>query len=334
MTSAGPWKMESQRAYFGKALVELGRRNPKVVVVGADTTESIKSIDFGKVFPDRFVQLGIAEPNMISVAAGLAAAGKIAFACTYSVFGSAHTYNIVRQNVAYTRLDVKIFSSHAGLTVGPDGATHQINEDIGLMRGIPRMTVLVPADGPQTAKCVDAAAETKGPVYCRFSRTNVPTITSTDDDFGIGKAYVLRDGSDLTLVGSGLMVARCLQAAEALDRDGVDARVINLPTVKPLDEPALMKAARETGAIVTAEEHTVVHGIGAAIASVVVRDRPVPMAFVGVRDVFGESGEAEDLLRKYGLTAEAILEAARDVMKRREHPLPPRAQGSAARTAK
>ena len=216
MTSAGPWKMESQRAYFGKALVELGRRNPKVVVVGADTTESIKSIDFGKVFPDRFVQLGIAEPNMISVAAGLAAAGKIAFACTYSVFGSAHTYNIVRQNVAYTRLDVKIFSSHAGLTVGPDGATHQINEDIGLMRGIPRMTVLVPADGPQTAKCVDAAAETKGPVYCRFSRTNVPTITSTDDDFGIGKAYVLRDGSDLTLVGSGLMVARCLQAAEAL----------------------------------------------------------------------------------------------------------------------
>lgn len=317
MTSAGPWKQESQRSYFGKALVELGRRNPNVVVVGADTTESVKTMDFGKVFPDRLVQLGIAEPNMVSVAAGLAAAGKIAFAATYSVFGSAHTYNIVRQNVAYTNLNVKIFSSHAGLTVGPDGATHQINEDIGLMRGLPRMTVLVPADGPQTAKCVDAAAELTGPLYCRFSRTNVPTITATDDDFEIGRAYVVRDGTDVTLVGVGLMVARCLQAADALDRDGVDARVINLPTVKPLDEPALMKAARETGGIVTAEEHTIVHGIGAAVACIVVRDRPVPMAFVGVRDVFGESGEAEELLRKYGLTPDAIAVAARDVMKRR-----------------
>jgi transketolase len=312
--------MESQRSYFGKALVELGRRDPRVVVVGADTTESIKTIDFGKAFPDRFVQLGIAEPNMVSVAAGLAAAGKIAFASTYSVFGSAHTYNIVRQNVAYTNLNVKIFASHAGLTVGPDGATHQVNEDIGLMRGLPRMTVLVPADGPQTAKCVDAAAELEGPVYCRFSRTNVPTITSTDDDFQVGRAYVLRDGADVTLVGVGLMVARCLQAADALDREGVDARVVNLPTVKPLDEPALMKAAHETGAIVTAEEHTVVHGVGAAVASVVVRDRPVPMAFVGMKDVFGESGEADELLRKYGLTAEAIAESARDVMKRRGRP--------------
>src|SRR5207244_3310311 len=190
--TAGSWKMESQRSYFGKALIELGRRNPNVVVVGADTTESIKTIDFGKSFPDRFFQLGIAEPNMISVAAGLAAAA------TYSVFGSAHTYNVIRQNVAYTNLNVKIFCSHAGLTVGPDGATHQMNEDIALMRGIPRMTVLVPADGPETAKCVDAAAAMKGPIYCRFSRTNVPTITSPDDDFAIGRARVIRDGSDVT----------------------------------------------------------------------------------------------------------------------------------------
>jgi len=315
--TSGPWKMESQRSYFAKALNDLGKRNPDVVVVGADTTESIKTIDFGKAFPDRFFQLGIAEPNMISVAAGLAAAGKIAFASTYSIFGSAHTYNIIRQNVAYTNLNVKLFCSHAGLSVGPDGATHQNNEDIGLMRGLPRMTVLVPADGPQTAKCVDAAAEWKGPVYCRFSRTNVPTLTSMEDDFDIGKATVMRDGSDVTIVGCGLMVSRCLQAAEALKNDGLEARVVNLSTVKPLDEATILKAARETGAIVTAEEHTIVHGIGAAVASVVVRDRPVPVAYVGVQDTFGESGEAEELLTKYGLTSDRIVEAAKDVLKRK-----------------
>jgi transketolase len=310
------WKMESQRSYFARALVDLGRRNPDVVVVGADTTESIKTIDFGKTFPDRLFQLGIAEPNMISVAAGLAAAGKIPFAATYSVFGAAHTYNIIRQNVAYTNLNVKLFCSHAGLTVGPDGATHQINEDIALMRGIPRMTVLVPADAPETAKCVDAAAAMKGPVYCRFSRTNVPTVTSTDDDFAIGRSRVLRDGSDVTLIGCGIMVARCLEAADALDRQGIDARVINLSTVKPLDVATIDRAARETGGIVTAEEHTVVHGIGGAVASLVASNHPVPVAYVGVQDVFGESGEAEELLKKYGLVAENIVAAAHDVLKR------------------
>ena len=316
MTS-GPWKFESQRTYFGKALVEVGRHNPNVVVVGADTTESIKTFEFGKSFPDRLYQLGIAEPNMISVAAGLAAAGKIAFAATYSVFGSAHTYNVIRQNVAYTNLNVKIFCSHAGLSVGPDGATNQMNEDVALMRGIPRMTVLVPADGPETAKCVEAAAAMKGPVYCRFSRTNVPTVTSTEDDFAIGKARVLRDGSDITLIGCGLMVARCLEAAEALDKNGIEARVINLSTVKPLDVATIDRAARETCGIVTAEEHTVVHGIGAAVGSVVAANHPVPMAYVGVQDVFGESGEADELLKKYGLTSEKIVQAANDVMKRR-----------------
>lgn len=311
------WKMESQRSYYGKALVDAGRRNPDVVVVGVDTTESLKAIDFGKVFPDRFFQLGIAEPNMISVAAGLAAAGKIPFATTYSVFGSGHTYNVIRQNVAYTNLNVKIFCSHAGLTVGPDGATHQINEDIALMRGLPRMTVLVPADGPETAQCVAAAAAMRGPVYCRFSRTNVPTITSTEDDFAIGRARVLRDGSDVSLIGCGLMVARCLEAADVLDRDGLDARVINLSTIKPLDVGTIDRAARETGGIVTAEEHSVIHGIGAAVASAVSANHPVPMAYVGVQDVFGESGEAEELLQKYGLTREKIVEAAHNVVKRR-----------------
>ena len=311
MTAAGPWKLESQRSYFGKALVGLGKRNPDVVVVAADTSESLKSNEFGKAYPERFFQLGIAEPNMISVAAGLAAAGKLPFAATYSVFGSAHTYNIIRQNVVYTKLNVKIFCSHAGLTVGPDGATHQINEDLGLMRGLPGLTVLVPADGPETAKCVDASAAMKGPVYCRFSRTSVPTITSPDDDFQIGRARVLRDGSDVALVGCGLMVARCLQAADLLAKEGLSARVIDLATVKPLDVATLDKAARECGAIVTAEEHTIVHGIGGAIAALVVQNHPVPMAFVGVQDVFGESGEAEELLRKYGLTVEKIVESAR-----------------------
>ena len=309
--------MESQRSYFAKALIDLGRRNPDVVVVGADTSESIKTIDFGKAFPDRFFQLGIAEQNMVSVAAGLAAAGKIPFASTYSVFGSAHTYNVIRQNVAYTNLNVKLFCSHAGLTVGPDGATHQINEDIALMRGIPRMTVLVPADGPETAKCVDASAAMKGPVYCRFSRTNVPTITSAEYPFAIGKARVLRDGTDVTLIGCGLMVARCLEAAEMLGKQRISARVINLSTVKPLDLATIDRAARETGGIVTAEEHTVVHGIGAAVASAIVANHPAPIAMVGVQDVFGESGEADELLRKYGLTAEKIVESAHDVMKRR-----------------
>jgi transketolase len=313
-----PWKMESQRSYFAKALVDVGRRNPNVVVVGADTTESIKTIEFGKGFPDRLFQLGIAEPNMISVAAGLAAAGKIPFASTYSVFGAAHTYNIIRQNVAYTNLNVKIFCSHAGLTVGPDGATHQINEDIALMRGIPRMTVLVPADGPETAKCVDAAAEMKGPIYCRFSRTNVPTVTSPDDRFAIGKARVLRDGSDVTLIGCGIMVARCLEAAQMLEKQRISAQVINLSTVKPLDRATIDRAASLTGGIVTAEEHTVVHGIGAAVASAIVANHPVPVAMVGVQDVFGESGEAEELLQKYGLTPEKIVEGAHDVMKRRD----------------
>lgn len=317
MTLGPPWKMESQRGAFGKALVELGRRNPEVVVVGADTTESIKTIDFGKAFPERLFQVGIAEPNMMSIAAGLAAAGKIAFAATYSVFGSAHTYNVVRQNVAYTKLNVKIFCSHAGLSVGPDGATHQVNEDIGLMRGLPGMTVLVPADAPETAKCVDVAAEIQGPVYCRFSRTNVPTVSLPEDPFVLGKARVMRDGSDVTLVGCGIMVAKCLEAADSLAKAGVEARVINLSSVKPLDVATLDKAARETGGIVTAEEHTVVHGIGAAVASALAQNHPVPMAFVGVQDTFGESGEAEELLRKYGLTSQGIVDAAHRVLKRR-----------------
>ena len=309
--------MESQRSYFAKALIELGEKNPNVVVVGGDTTESIKTMDFGKKFPDRLFNVGITEQNMISIAAGLAAAGKIAFASTYAVFGVAHTYNVIRQNVAYTKLPIKLFCSHAGLTTGPDGATHQLNEDIALMRGLPNMTVLVPADGPQTAKAVHAAAEWPGPAYCRFSRTNFPTVTSVEDPFEIGPAYVMRDGSDITLAACGIMVSRCLQAAEELEAEGVSARVINVSTIKPLDTASLLRAARETGGFVSAEEHTVVHGLGSAIAAVVAQEHPVPMEFVGVQDVFGESGEAFELMEKYGLTAAKVVEAAMRVVERK-----------------
>ena len=312
-----PWKMESQRSYFAKALIELGERNPDVVVVGADTTESIKTLEFGKKFPDRLFNVGISEQNMVSIAAGLSAAGKIAFASTYAVFGVAHTYNVIRQNIAYTKLPVKLFCSHAGITVGQDGATHQLNEDIALMRGLPNMTVLVPADGPQTGKCTHAAADWKGPVYCRFSRANFPTVTSVEDPFAIGPAYVLRDGSDVTLAGCGIMVSRCLEAAEDLEAQGVSARVLNVPTVKPLDTATLARAARDTGGIVTAEEHSVVHGLGAAVAAAVAREHPVPVEMVGVQDVFGESGDAFELMEKYGLTATNVAEGARRVVKRR-----------------
>ena len=312
-----PWKMESQRSYFAKALIELGERDADVVVVGGDTTESVKTLEFGKKFPDRLFNVGISEQNMVSIAAGLAAAGKIAFASTYAVFGIAHTYNVIRQNIAYTKLPVKLFCSHTGISVGPDGATHQLNEDIGLMRGLPNMTVLVPADGPQTAKCVHAAAAWKGPVYCRFSRANFPTVTSLEDPFTIGPTYAMRDGSDVTLAACGVMVSRCLQAADELDGMGVSARVLNVPTVKPMDTAMILKAARETGALVTAEEHTVVHGLGSAIAAAITKDYPVPVEIVGIEDVFGESGEAFELMDKYGLTAANVVEAARRAMKRR-----------------
>jgi transketolase len=315
MTGRG-WKREGQRSYFAKALVELGKENPNVVVCGADTTESLKTALFGKQFPDRLFNLGIAEQNMIGVSAGLALSGKIPFACTYAVFGTAQVYNVIRQAIAYPALNVKIFCSHAGISVGPDGATHQINEDLAIMRALPNMTVLVPADGPETFKATKAAAAWDGPVYCRFSRADVPTVTSPDSPFEIGRATVLRDGSDVALVGTGLMVAKCLEAADMLAPEGIDARVINVSSLKPLDLYTVKKGARECGAMVTAEEHTILGGLGAAVAQALVEDHAVPMRILGIADIFGESGESDVLLEKYGLTAENITRAAKDVLQR------------------
>ena len=312
-----PWKLENQRTYFSKALVELGRSDPKVVVVGADTTESVKTMSFGKEFPGRLFNVGIAEQNMMGIAAGLAAAGQTPYACTYSVFGTAQVYNVIRQAIAYPSLNVKIFCSHAGLTTGPDGATHQMNEDIALMRGLPNMTVLVPADAPETGRAVLAAADWDGPVYCRFSRANFPTVTRPEDPFEIGRAAVMRDGSDVTLVGCGIMVSRCLLAAEELAKVGLQARVLNVHTVKPLDAAAVIKAARETGAIVTAEEHLYQGGLGSAVAQALVEARPVPMSAVALADTYTKSGTPDQLLEKYGLTPERIVAAVRSAVARK-----------------
>lgn len=312
------WKEESQRKYYSKALIELGRERSDIVALGADLSTSVKTSDFAKEFPERHFNLGIAEQNMMGVAAGLAASGKIAFASTFAVFGTGRVYDQIRQSIAYPRLNVKIVASHAGITVGGDGATHQICEDIAIMRGLPNMAVVVPGDAIETHKAVKACANYEGPVYVRLGRANVPTITSEDDTFDIGKSSVLAEGNDVTLMGIGIMVSRCLMAAEELSKHGIKARVINLSTVKPIDEKLIIKAARETGGIVTAEEHSVVTGMGSAVAMVLVENAHVPMKRVGIPDTFGESGESEELMEKYGLTIENIVDASHDVMRRRK----------------
>jgi transketolase len=254
---------------------------------------------------------------MMSVAAGLAASGNTVFVSSFAVFATGRVYDQIRQSIAYPNLNVKIVATHAGITVGGDGATHQILEDIALMRVLPNMTVIVPADAPETAKAVRAAVEWKGPVYIRLGRADVPTITKEEDGFNIGKATTLRDGADVTLIGTGIMVAKCLQAAEALSKHRIDARVINLSTIKPIDKKIIIKAARETGAMVTAEEHNVAVGVGSAIAMTLVENAHIAMKRVGIPDVFGESGKSDELMEKYGLTAENIIDAAHDVIRRK-----------------
>ncbi len=312
------WRVESMRTRFGEAMVELGKRRQDVVVVGADTTESLKTALFGEAFPDRLFNVGISEQNMMGVAAGLAASGKVAFAATYSVFGTAQVYNIIRQSIAYPNLPVKIFCSHAGLTVGPDGATHQMLEDIGLLRSLPNMKVVVPCDGPEVAQAVHAAAEVPGPLYCRFSRAKFPVLTEPNAPFKLGKSTLMREGEDLTFVACGIMVSRALEAAKELAKQGVRARVVNMSSVKPLDEDAMVRAARETGALVTAEEHTIYGGLGSAVAEAIVQRHPVPMRIVGVEDTFGKSGDGFEVLAHFGLTTEKLLNAAMDVIRSKE----------------
>ena len=301
---------KATREAYGETLKELGAQIPEIVVLDADLSASTKTAVFAKAFPDRFFDTGIAEGNMMSVAAGLAASGKIPFASTFAVFGAGRAYEQIRNSICYPNLNVKVAVTHAGLTVGEDGATHQMLEDIALMRALPNMTVVVPADAAETAQVIRWAASYQGPVYIRMGRAKVEDVISPDAEFVPGKSTTLADGSDVTIMACGIMTQQALQAAKMLAEKGISARVINMSSIKPIDEAAIVKAAEETGAIVTCEEHTVMGGLGSAVAEVVVRQCPVPMAMVGTEDVFGQSGKASEVLKVYGLTPEHIaLEA-------------------------
>jgi len=309
-------KKIATREAYGEALVELGRENPDVVVLDADLSKSTKTINFRKHFPERFFNLGIAEQNMLGTAAGLAAAGKIPFCSTFAVFAPGRSFDQLRNSIAYPKLNVKIGASHAGITVGEDGATHQSVEDIALVRVVPNMTVFVPADAVETKKAVMAAAEIKGPVYIRLGRAAVPVLHGEDFAFEPGKAVVMREGGDAVIIATGVMVAEALAAAEELSREGINVRVINIHTIKPLDTEAIINAAKETGAIVTAEEHSVIGGLGSAVAETVSEHYPVPVYRVGIPDVFGESGTPDELMEKYGLTARHLAAAVRKAVRR------------------
>lgn len=313
------WKELGKKATrdgFGEGLLRASR-NEKVVALCADLTGSLKMDGFAKEHPDRFFQCGIAEANMIGTAAGLAAGGFIPFAGTFAAFATGRVYDQIRQSVAYSNTNVKIAASHAGLTLGEDGATHQILEDIGLMRMLPNMTVLVPADYNQTIQATMAAAQLVGPVYLRFGRPSVPIFIPEDAPFEVGKAQVLRRGNEATIIACGHLVWPALQAAKALAEEGISVSVINMHTVKPLDEDAIVKAAKESGAVVTAEEHMRNGGLGEAVAGVLARVYPVPQEFIAVNDSFGESGKPMDLMAKYGLDTENIVKATRKAIARK-----------------
>jgi len=308
---------QSTRVEYGKTLLQLGQENPRIVVLDADLSGSTQTHLFAKAFPDRFFNLGIAEQNLMGTAAGLAVGGKIPFASTFAVFASGRAWEQIRQTIAYGHLNVKIVASHGGITVGEDGGSHQSVEDLALMRVLPNMVVLVPADGPQTRAMVRWAAEYTGPVYLRTSRIAFPVIYGDDYRFELGQGVILREGRDVTLAGLGLMVHHCLDAARLLEADGISARVLDLSCLKPLDWELVADSARRTGALVTAEEHLAFGGLGSAVSEVLTDLCPVPLKRIGLRDIFGISGKSDLLLKHYGLTAEDIKEGALKVMARK-----------------
>lgn len=303
------------RDAYGKALVELGEKNDKVLVMDADLAAATKTGMFKKAFPDRFIDVGIAESNLMGVAAGLAATGHTVFASSFAMFAAGRAFEQVRNSIAYTNLNVKIGATHAGISVGEDGASHQCCEDIALMRSIPNMVILNPADDIEARLCVLSAAEHQGPVYMRFGRLAVPRVFDAHYKFEIGKGNILVEGTDVTIIATGLMVNEALAAAEALKTDGVSARVVNMATIKPIDRDIIMDSAVKTGAIVTAEEHSVIGGLGGAVAEVVCETNPVPVLRVGVEDEFGKSGPALELLHIFGLDAAHIAEKAKQAVK-------------------
>ena len=303
-------KMATREAY-GKALVELGEKNNNVVVIDADLAEATKTGLFKKAFPDRFFDCGIAEQNLIGVATGLSQAGKIPFASSFAMFAAGRAFEQVRNGVGYTHSNVKIGATHAGISVGEDGATHQCNEDIALMRTIPGMTIICPADANEARQAVFAAAEYEGPVYLRFGRLAVENFHSDDYKFEIGKGEEVVDGSDVTIVATGLMVGQAIKAEKILASEGISAKVINIHTIKPLDKELILKAAKETGAIVTCEEHSIIGGLGAAVSELLSEEYPTPVVKVGVQDTFGFSGPALDLLPHFGLDVDTIVDKAK-----------------------
>ena len=310
-------EMLATRKAYGQALVELGREYPDIVVLDCDLSKSTMTNMFAKEFPERFINMGIAEANMLATAAGLAASGKIPFTSTFAVFATGRAWEQARMSIGYTRMNVKIAATHAGITVGEDGASHQANEDIALMRVIPGFTVIVPADGTETKKALRAAVEYDGPCYIRLGRADVPIIFDDSYQFKIGKAAVLREGKDVSLFACGGMVAEALKAADLLAQDGVSAEVVNVSTIKPLDVETIVGSVKKTGAAVTAEEHTIIGGLGGAISELLGEECPVPIKRVGLEDCFGESGGSEELLCKYCMTGANIVDAARVALERK-----------------
>jgi len=302
------------RDAYGKALLVLGAENPNVVVLDADLSKSTKTADFGKKYPERFFNMGIAESNFLGTAAGLATAGKIPFASTFAIFAVGRAFEQIRNSIAYPKLNVKIAATHAGITVGEDGGSHQAIEDVTIMRAVPNMVVLVPADGEETRQVILAAAKYIGPVYIRMGRLEVPLLFGEDYRFEIGKANVLKEGTDVAIMANGVMVSMALEAADLLAAEGISVSVVNVASVKPLDEETIVRVAKQTKAVVTAEEHNIIGGLGSAIAEVLSEKQPTPMVRVGIKDTFGESGRPQELLEKYGLTKVELVKAVHEVL--------------------
>ena len=302
-------KKIATRESYGKTLLELGAEMPNLVVLDADLAGSTKTGVFAKAYPDRHFDCGIAEGNMMSIAAGLAAAGMVPFASSFAMFAAGRAYEQVRNSIGYPHLNVKIGATHAGITVGEDGASHQCLEDLALMREIPGMVVMCPADDTEARKAVRAAVKHEGPVYIRFGRAAVPVVFDEDYDFQIGKGSVIREGKDVSIIANGLCVASAIEAADMLAKDGIDAEIVNICTIKPLDEELVVKTAAKTGKVVTAEEHSIIGGLGGAVAEVLSEECPTRMTRIGVRDRFGESGTAAELIHKYGLDGEGIAKS-------------------------
>ena len=307
----------SIRNAYGNALVELGRENENIVVLDADLSRSTMTHLFAKEFPDRFFDCGVAEQNMMGIAAGLAACGKTVFASTFAVFATTRCYDQVRVSIAQSHQNVKIVATHGGITVGEDGCSHHAIEDLALMCALPGFTVIVPADAIEADQVIRAAAATHGPFYIRLARPKMPIVCRDHYNFVMGKSVTMRGGGDATVIAIGIMVDRALQAADTLAREGIELRVINMSTLKPLDEKTIVKAAEETGAILTAEEHLQHGGLGSGVAQVVAKQHPVPMSFMTIKDVFSSSGKGEELLEKHGLTATGVVEEVRSLVGRK-----------------